>query len=94
MLAGVKRVFPEDGSVGQDGTVTAWGKTGQWGGPSNSMDWPTITENRPSTKSTKISFSTLYSIAIVRCQNIFYNVVNGFYYTQSIEQDTVPLCPI
>ena len=37
MLADVKRVFPEDGSVGQDGTVTAWGKTGQWGGPPSSM---------------------------------------------------------
>ncbi len=45
MLADVKRVFPEDGSVGQDGTVAAWGKTGQWGGPSNS----TADHNRKST---------------------------------------------
>ena len=37
MLADVKRVYQEEGSVGQDGTVPAWGKTGQWIGPSNSM---------------------------------------------------------
>ena len=79
MLADVKRVYPEDGSVGQDGTVLHGAKRDS--GEVHLTLCTTITENRPSTKSTKICFSTFYSTAIVRCQNIFYNVVNGFYYT-------------
>ena len=91
MLADVKRVYPEDGSVGQDGTFLNRGKR-------DSADvyitiWPTITENRSSTKSVKISFSTFYSIAIVRCQNILYNVVNGLYYTPINRAGYCPALP-
>jgi len=77
MLADVKCVYPEDGSVGQDGTVLHGAKRDSGDAHLITL-WPTITENRPLTKSVKISFSTFYSIAIVRCQNILHNVVNGF----------------
>ena len=91
MLADVIRVYPEVGSVGQDGTVLHGAKRDS--GDVHLTLWPTITENRPSTKSVKISFSTFYSIAIVRCQNILYNAVNGLYYTPINRAGYCPALP-
>ena len=91
MLADVNRVYPEDVSVGQDGTVLHGAKRDS--GDVHLTLWPTITENRPSTKSVKISFSTFYSTEIVRCQNILYNVVNGLYYTPINRAGYCPALP-
>ncbi len=87
MLPDVKSVYPEDGSVGPDWTVLHGAKR------DCITLWPTTTENRPSTKPAKISFSTFYSIAIVSWQNILYNVVNGFYYTPINRAGYCPALP-
>ena len=87
MLLDVKSVYPEDGSVGQDGTVLHGAKR------DCVTLWPTITENRPSTKSVKSSFSAFYVIAILRCQNFLYHVVNGFYYTPVNRAGYCPVLP-